>query len=325
MSNKKIGLFVIPIKVNSDISTYNDYLNFLVKIEDFGYTHVYIGEHLTDSKEDIQSAIVFAAALLARTKRLIICLSVLPLPHYNIPLLVKQLEDLYLLSKGRLKIGVSQGALASDLEYLNIKKSDRSDLYIKKLMQFSEMVSSSKILKEIYPHNIFSTLLSIFPFKSKNLYSSGYSALSSNFCNSIYLENHIKTFIAGSIDKKNILNYQPKWNIGLNLVPNQFLLTSPRRDIEDSLLYIYKKLENCGAPEIMHGYSPPSSKRKEDISSYLFDQLCFSEIPKSVKELVLKYEKYFDHFVVNLFDCINDPCYTDFILKIPESKICETN
>ena len=102
MSN--LGLFVIPIKVDNSISTYNDYIDFLVEAEGYGYTHAYIGEHLTDKKEDIQSSLIFASAVLARTKKLNLCLCVLPLPHYEINLLIKQLEDLYLLSNGRLQI-----------------------------------------------------------------------------------------------------------------------------------------------------------------------------------------------------------------------------
>ena len=47
---KKIGLFVIPIKVDKSISTYNDYIDFLVEAERNGYTHAYIGEHLTDKR-----------------------------------------------------------------------------------------------------------------------------------------------------------------------------------------------------------------------------------------------------------------------------------
>ena len=43
---------------------------------------------------DMQSSMIFAAALLSRTKKINACLSVLPLPHYNIKLLIKQLEDL---------------------------------------------------------------------------------------------------------------------------------------------------------------------------------------------------------------------------------------
>ena len=57
---KKIGLFVIPIKFNNKINTYNDYIDFLVEAEKNNYTHVYIGEHLTDKREDIQSSMIFA-------------------------------------------------------------------------------------------------------------------------------------------------------------------------------------------------------------------------------------------------------------------------
>ena len=67
---KNLGLFIIPIKVDNSISTYNDYIDFLVKAEKSGYTHAYIGEHLTDEREDIQSSLIFAAAVLARTKKI---------------------------------------------------------------------------------------------------------------------------------------------------------------------------------------------------------------------------------------------------------------
>ena len=105
MNYQKFGFFVIPIRFNQSTNIYSDYLDFLTTIEDFGYTHLFVGEHLTDKHEDIQSSIVFASAILARTKKLRVALSVLPLIHYDIPLLIKQLEDLYKLSGGRLMIG----------------------------------------------------------------------------------------------------------------------------------------------------------------------------------------------------------------------------
>ena len=111
---KCLGLFVIPIKFDESIKTYTKYVDFACQIENFGYTHLFIGEHLTDPREDIQSALVFASAVAAKTKKLIICLSVLALPHYNIPLLIKQIEDLYRLSNGRIMIGIGPGALKTD-------------------------------------------------------------------------------------------------------------------------------------------------------------------------------------------------------------------
>ena len=75
-----LGLFVIPIKFNSDISTYNDYLDFIVKAEQSGFTDVYIGEHLTDDREDIQSSLIFASTVAAKTNTINISLCTLPLP-----------------------------------------------------------------------------------------------------------------------------------------------------------------------------------------------------------------------------------------------------
>ena len=67
MSISRLGLFLIPIKFNSRLSTYNDYIDFVLEAEANGYTDVYIGEHLTDPHEDIQSSIVFASALASIT------------------------------------------------------------------------------------------------------------------------------------------------------------------------------------------------------------------------------------------------------------------
>ena len=46
----------------------------------------------------------------SRTKKIKLCLSVMALPHYDIRLLIKQLEDLYKLGDGRLMLGVGPGA-----------------------------------------------------------------------------------------------------------------------------------------------------------------------------------------------------------------------
>ena len=70
-----IGLFVIPIRFDESLKTYNDYVNFVSNLEDYGYTHLFIGEHLTDKREDIQSSIVFAAAILSRTKNKVMPIS----------------------------------------------------------------------------------------------------------------------------------------------------------------------------------------------------------------------------------------------------------
>ena len=128
---------------------------------------------MTDDKEDIQSSLIFAASLLSRTTKIIVCFCVLPLPHYNIKLLIKQLEDIYRLSNGRIRIGFSQGALKSDAEYLNFDHYKRGDIFAQKLDLFMNEVRQSKYLNTLLTNSYFSTLLSPLPLKASNLFESG--------------------------------------------------------------------------------------------------------------------------------------------------------
>ena len=174
-------LFIIPIRFSNAGSGYNSYIDFVVEAEKAGYTHVYVGEHLTDTHEDIQSSMIFAAAALARTSTINICLSVLPLPHYNIPLLTKQLEDLYLLGSGRIHLGFGPGALQSDLKYLGIERINRYQVFSEKLQEFRDYLLKSPVLSSLYPQDTFSTLLSEYPDKVSSVLESGSYVISSNF------------------------------------------------------------------------------------------------------------------------------------------------
>ena len=232
---KNLGLFVIPIKVDNSISTYNDYIDFLVEAEKNGYTHAYIGEHLTDEKEDIKSSLIFAAAVLARTKTINLCLCVLPLPHYEIKLLIKQIEDLYLLSKGRLHIGFSQGALKSDAEYLNFEHQDRGLIFRDKIKTFFKGIKNSAILREIPSNYFFSTLLSPFPTKSSYLFDNGYTAITSNFVNEKFWDSHIGCFTKN----EKIVNSSSKWHLTLNLIPENFNSPKSLNSVKSSIYYIF--------------------------------------------------------------------------------------
>ena len=310
---KQIGLFVIPIKFNNDISTYNDYLDFLVEAEKSNYTHVYIGEHLTDEKEDIQSSMIFAAALLAKTKKINACLSVLPLPHYNLKLLVKQLEDLEKLSKGRLRIGFSQGALKSDAEFLGFDHTKRNEIFNEKLLSFFKLIEDSSILNKLPKENFFSTLLSPLPVRSSELFNKGYSAITSNFVNKKFWKNHI-----GCLDKnnQNLNNGNPKWHICMNLMPKNNLKSESYIYVKESLFYIYQKLSNCKL-NVMTSNEDHLIQDPSKIKDFLFNENVYEEIPPDFFELQKTYPKIFGHPIVNIFDCINDPSYCEYIYKLP--------
>lgn len=314
MKRRDLGLFVVPIRFNQSTAIYPDYLNFLSRIEDYGYTHLYIGEHLTDKREDIQSCIVFASAVLARTKKLKVALSVLPLTHYNIPLLIKQLEDLYKLSEGRLLIGFSQGALNSDLEYLGIQPETRSSLFAEKLDEFKKCVSKSEILSEIPSSSFFSTLLSPLPMSASKLGEQGYSALSSNFCHESWLLRHSECFFSS----KKIGCLRGNWSIASNLVDNYEDLTDKsKKTIGRSLEYIYAKLSTRGS-SIMLGreYENYKIKDHDELSRLLVKEQLYDL--KRLKETLSKSNFTDDGVIVfNLFDCLDDLCYIDKLLQIP--------
>ena len=316
---KKLGLFVIPIKVDSSISTYNDYLDFLVEAEEKGYTNIYIGEHLTDEREDIQSSLIFAAALLAKTRKIKVCLCVLPLPHYEIKLLSKQLEDLYRLSKGRLEIGFSQGALKSDAEYIGFDHSRRSLIFSEKLDLLMREVNKSNYLNKIPKSSFCSTLLSPMPIRAANLFDNGHTAITSNFVNELYWENHIRCLIR---NQNTNLSKDSKWHICLNIVPKNSNNINTNNIIKESLFYIFEKLNNCNL-NVMLKNKNQSSIAKEKLIEILFEDLTYEILPERYFLLKSKYSKYMGHIIVNLFDCINDSCYRRFIMELPrDARFC---
>tara|TARA_Y100001968_G_C19416830_1_gene749472 strand:- start:550 stop:1491 length:942 start_codon:yes stop_codon:yes gene_type:complete len=308
----KIGLFVIPIKVDSDISTYNDYLDFLVEAETCGYSHVYIGEHLTDKSEDIQSSLIFASALLARTKEIKVCLCALPLPHYNIKILIKQLEDLYRLSNGRLEIGFSKGALKTDADYLGINHLERSSLFTEKFKEFLKHKYNSKYLAKIPNESLFSPLLSPYPKNASILFEQGFSAITSNFVHEKYWENHINCLQSKHIS----INSYSKLNIAINIIPKENVSEHVTNNIKLSLLYIYKKLKSSNL-NIMTDDDINKDESSIIVANKLYKEITYNQIPKKYLVLKQKYNNILGHIIINLFDCINDPCYREFILNMP--------
>lgn len=310
-----LGLFCIPIRFNTNKSVYEEYLDFLVQSETAGYEAAFIGEHLSDEREDIQSSIVFAAALLARTSQISVGLSVLPLPHYDIKLLVKQLEDLYSLGNGRLHIGFGPGALRSDLLYLDINPELRAEIFNNKLRQLRDAKARSRVLSNMEEYRWFSTLLSASPVASTKLNLLGNSGFTSNFCHHSHLPEHYRCLTE---DRLNPLN--GKWHIGMNLIPNiNELSAGSRNTIRSTLLYIYAKL-GPRASTIMLG----SNREVDGLSEQAIGDLLLQEQVITHKDYLevkseLRLLQNGGFTMVNLFDCLNDLCYVEQILSLPTS------
>ena len=310
-----LGLFCIPIRFDTNESVYAKYLDFLVQSEAAGYEAVFIGEHLSDEREDIQSSIVFASALLARTSQINVGLSVLPLPHYDIKLLVKMLEDLYSLGNGRLHIGFGPGALRSDLVYLDIDPELRAELFTHKLRQLRDAKARSRVLSNMEEHRWFSTLLSASPVASSKLNLLGNSGFSSNFCHRSHLPEHYKC-----LTENREYPLSGKWHIGMNLVPSINELSTDSRDtIRSTLLYIYTKLGDRANTVMLGNNREIGGLSEQAIGSLLLqEQVITHKSYLEVKsEVGLLQNGGFT--MVNLFDCLNDLCYVEQILSLPTS------
>ena len=315
---QSFGVFIIPIRFNKKYSVYGKYLDFVASLEDDGYEYAFIGEHLTDPCEDIQSSIIFASALLAKTKKLKVALSVLPLTYYNIPVLIKQLEDVYLLSNNRLMIGFSPGALDSDMNYIGLNPADRYSIFCEKLREFFHYVDKSNVLNKLPKSSFFSTLLSPYPLNSYKLFEKGYSALSSNFTNISHHPLHWQCLNSKNLDS----NKSSLWHVAFNIVPCfESLSAESQSVIVQSLKYIFDKL-NMNAIKIMF---PNNVRIDPDILPEDFASLLIHHQIHNIDLIRSIVSNHSDIVITNLFDCLSDPEYCDQVRAIPSLWLTHSN
>ena len=60
-----------------------------------------------------------------------------------------------------------------------------------------------------------------------------------------------------------------------------------------------------------------NSKDENRVKEILFKENVYERIPEEYLQLKNTYAKYLGHPIVNIFDCIKDPSYCDYIYKLP--------
>ena len=302
----KISAFIIPIRFSQDKNYYHNYLEFASKLEHFGFDNVYIGEHLTDEREDIRSSMIFAAALLSRTKKINVGLASIPLIHYGTRHLIKALEDLYLLSQNRLKIGLSPGALKSDLEYLGINPEKRFSLFEEKIEDFYSQFLNSNIFKDFKKSNIFTTSLGTNPISLSKSANRGMSFISSNFTNREWLENHKKCYFDNL--KADTNNNESLWSVAWNYLPDYLnYKEGSKKIIHQSNMYIRNKLDKFGNSIVFDGNTKISSNnlKRKLIGTH------------SREELIQFTKNNNCDVIVNIYDILHDKAFVNGIFNIP--------
>jgi len=118
----KFGLFMMPVHPPEKPRTqcFEEDIELIVRIEEFGFTEAWIGQHHTVAWEPIPANDLFIANLLPRTKTIRLGTGVSILPQHHPANVAVRLAFLDHLSRGRLNCGFGQGGVPTDHELFDL-------------------------------------------------------------------------------------------------------------------------------------------------------------------------------------------------------------
>ena len=127
----KLGMFMMPMHAlgRDPSQTLREDRATVILADQLGFHDVFIGEHLTDSTENITNSMMFLATLIHATKTIKLGTGTCNLSQMHPTLIAAQAAMFDHLSDGRFIFGISPGALPSDFEALGMLDVDRNKLF----------------------------------------------------------------------------------------------------------------------------------------------------------------------------------------------------
>ncbi|GAC1345662.1 MAG: LLM class flavin-dependent oxidoreductase [Acetobacteraceae bacterium] len=127
----RIGYFTMPIhpQGRSWVETLREDREAVILADRLGFHDAFIGEHLTDTCENVTSSMMFLASLVSDTKRIKLATGTANLSHHHPVIIASQAAMLDHMAEGRFIFGISPGALTSDAEALGIMDLDRNKIF----------------------------------------------------------------------------------------------------------------------------------------------------------------------------------------------------
>ena len=127
----RLGMFMMPMHAlgRNHTQTLREDRETVVLADQLGYHDVFIGEHLTDTTENITNSLMFLATLIHATKTIKLGTGTCNLSQMHPTLVAAQAAMFDHLAEGRFIFGISPGALASDFEALGMLDEDRNKLF----------------------------------------------------------------------------------------------------------------------------------------------------------------------------------------------------
>lgn len=127
----RLGIFMMPMHAlgRNHTQTLREDRETVILADQLGFHDVFIGEHLTDTTENITNSMMFLATLIHATKTIKLGTGTCNLSQMHPTLIAAQAAMFDHLSEGRFIFGVSPGALPSDFEALGMLDVDRNKLF----------------------------------------------------------------------------------------------------------------------------------------------------------------------------------------------------
>ena len=127
----RLGLFMMPMHAlgRNHTQTLREDRATVILADELGFYDVFIGEHLTDSTENISNSMIFLATLIHATKQIKLATGTCNLSQMHPTLVAAQAAMFDHLAEGRFIFGISPGALPSDFEALGMLDLDRNKLF----------------------------------------------------------------------------------------------------------------------------------------------------------------------------------------------------
>jgi alkanesulfonate monooxygenase SsuD/methylene tetrahydromethanopterin reductase-like flavin-dependent oxidoreductase (luciferase family) len=120
----QLGYFMMPLHPpGSDLGkTLQHDLRQVERLDELGYSEVWVGEHFTAEWENIPAPDLFIAAALQRTERIVFGTGVSCMPNHSPFVLAHRIAQLDQMAQGRFMWGVGAGSFIGDMEMVGIDR-----------------------------------------------------------------------------------------------------------------------------------------------------------------------------------------------------------
>jgi alkanesulfonate monooxygenase SsuD/methylene tetrahydromethanopterin reductase-like flavin-dependent oxidoreductase (luciferase family) len=126
----KLGMFMQPL--HHDGWDYHEMYEMdaqaCIHADAVGYDELWLGEHYSQRTEPIINSLMFLSYLIPLTKNIKLCTGTINLPNRHPAQVACDVAMIDHLSKGRFKLGIGPGGLASDAELFKSNRPDRGEM-----------------------------------------------------------------------------------------------------------------------------------------------------------------------------------------------------